>query len=121
MRTVAVLGASNDRAKFGNKAVRAFRSKGYTVYPVNPNETQVEGLHCYARVGDLPVRPDAMTIYLRPNVLLDLLPEIAAKGCDRLWLNPGTASNEVRETARQLGLPYVEECSILAIGADPSI
>ena len=43
-KTIAIIGASADRAKFGNKAVRAFLQQGYTVYPVNPKETRIEGL-----------------------------------------------------------------------------
>ena len=53
-RRVAVIGASNDRRKYGNKAVRAFRAQGYAVYPINPHETSIEGLHAYAKVTDVP-------------------------------------------------------------------
>ena len=44
MRTVVILGASADRSKYGNKAVRAFQQQGYAVYPVNPKEAEIEGL-----------------------------------------------------------------------------
>ena len=47
-KTVAVVGASSDRRKFGNKALRAFREEGHTVIPINPNEPEVEGLKTYA-------------------------------------------------------------------------
>ena len=49
MKTVAIIGASNDSRKFGNKAVRAFQQQGYTVYPVNPNETEGEGIEAFRR------------------------------------------------------------------------
>ena len=119
MKTVAVIGASNDRAKFGNKALRAFRQQGYTVYPVNPNETEIEGLRAYPGIGDVPVRPQQITVYLPPPVLLKLLPEIAAKGCDELWLNPGTESDEVLAEAERLGLNVIQACSIVAVGVSP--
>ncbi len=48
MKTVAVIGASSDRNKYGNKAVRAFRQQGYEVFPINPNEERVEGLPAVA-------------------------------------------------------------------------
>src|ERR687892_2670678 len=113
MKTVAIIGASNDRNKFGNKAVRAFLQQGYTVYPVNPNEAEVEGLRAYEKIGDLPVRPEMVSVYVRPAVLLKLLPEIAEKGCDELWLNPGTESPEVIAQSERLGLNYIQACSIL--------
>ena len=120
MKTVAVIGASNDRRKFGNKAVRAFQQQGYTVYPVNPNETQVEGLTAFKSILDLPVRPEMVTVYVLPEVLLKLLADIAAKGCDELWLNPGTECDTVLAEAERLELNAIQGCSILAIGENPS-
>ena len=119
MKTVAVIGASNDRNKYGNKAVRAFVRQGYTVYPVNPTLSEVEGLPAFSRITDVPTRPDMVTVYVRPNVLLGLLPDIARRGCDELWLNPGTESDEVLERAAGLGLNAIQACSILAVGESP--
>jgi predicted CoA-binding protein len=120
MKSVAVLGASTDRAKFGNKAVRAFRLQGWTVYPVNPKETEIEGLPCCKGIAEVPVRPEMISVYLPPPVLLKLLPDIAAKGCDELWLNPGTESDVVIAEAERLGLNVVQACSIVGIGVSPS-
>src|SRR5436305_4729068 len=76
MKTVAIIGASNDRNKFGNKAVRAFLQQGFTVYPVNPHESQIEGLRAFKSISDLPERPGMISIYLPPPVLLTILPDI---------------------------------------------
>jgi predicted CoA-binding protein len=119
MKTVAIIGASNDRRKYGNKAVRAHLQQGYTVYPVNPRETTIEGLQCYPSISDVPVRPQRVSVYVPPPVLLKILPEIAAKGCDELWLNPGTESPEVLAEAARLGLNVVQACSILGVGVSP--
>src|SRR5215831_18507281 len=119
MKTVAIIGASNDRHKFGNKAVRAFQQQGYTVYPINPHEPQIEGLPAYKSIGEIPVRPQMVSIYVPPPILFKLLPDIAVKGCDELWLNPGTESDEVLAEAKRLGLKVVQECSIVAVGANP--
>ncbi len=118
-KTVAVIGASSDRAKFGNKAVRAFRLQGYTVYPVNPREPEIEGLPAYPSIRDIPARPHMVSVYLPPPVLLKLLPDIAARGCDELWLNPGAESDQVVTAAEQLGLNVIQACSIVAIGVSP--
>ena len=119
MKTVAIVGASTDRAKFGNKAVRAFVRQGFAVYPVNPKETHIEGLPAFKRIADVPVRPSLVSVYLPPPVLLKVLPDIAAKGCDELWLNPGTESPEVLALAEQLKLNVIQACSIVGIGLSP--
>jgi predicted CoA-binding protein len=120
MKTVAVIGASNDRGKFGNKAVRAYQQLGYTVYPVSLKETEIEGLPSCKSIRDVPVRPDIVTVYLPPLAVFKVLHDIAAKGCDELWLNPGTESDEVLEEAERLGLNVIQACSIVGLGVSPS-
>jgi predicted CoA-binding protein len=119
MKTIAIIGASADRSKFGNKAVRAFLQQGYTVYPVNPKETHIEGLPAFKSIADVPARPNLISVYLPPPVLLKVLPAIAAKGCDEFWLNPGTESDEVIAAAEKLGLNIIQACSIVGIGVSP--
>src|SRR5580698_3170005 len=119
MKIVAIIGASTDRAKFGNKAVRAFAQRGYQVFPVNTKEPQVEGMVAFKSIADVPVRPNMVSVYLPPLVLVKVLPDIAAKGCDELWLNPGTESAEVVALAEQLKLNVIQACSIVAIGLSP--
>lgn len=119
MPSIAIIGASTDRAKFGNKAVRAFQQRGFTVYPVNPKESEIEGLPAFATIRDVPARPDQISVYLPPPVLVRVLPDIAAVGCDELWLNPGTDTPEIVAEARRLGLNPITECSIVAIGVSP--
>jgi predicted CoA-binding protein len=111
MKTVAVIGASSHREKWGNKAVRAFAPQGYTVYPVNPNEPEVEGLKTYASIKDVPVRPHTVTVYIPPQRLVKILPDIAGRGCDELFLNPGTEWRKCSECER-LGLNPIQACSI---------
>lgn len=120
MKTIAIIGASNDRSKFGNKAVRAFRQQGYQVFPVNPKEETVEGLPAFKSISAVPGRPQLISVYLPPPVLLKVLPDIAAKGCDELWLNPGTESAEVLAEAERLQLNVVQACSIVGVGVSPA-
>jgi uncharacterized protein len=119
-KVVAVIGASSDRRKFGNKAVRAFRARGYVVYPINPKEPEVEGLKTFASVSDVPVPIDMATFYVPPAVGLKLLDEIARKGIAEVWFNPGADSPELVERARALALRPVVSCSIVGIGESPS-
>ncbi len=120
MKTIAIIGASADRRKFGNKAVRAFLQQGWTVYPVNPKEQQIEELPVFKSITDIPVRPDWISVYLPPQILLKTLAAIATRGCDQLWLNPGTISAEVVAEAERLGLNVIPACSIVGIGISPA-
>jgi predicted CoA-binding protein len=118
MKTVAIIGASNDRRKFGNKSVRAFLQQGYEVFPVNPKEEIIEGLKVFKTIGEVPVRPQLISVYLPPPVLLNVLSDIAAKGCDEFWLNPGTESDAVLAECERLGLNVIQACSIVGVGMD---
>ena len=117
---VMIIGASNDRAKYGNKAVRAFMGQGHEVVPINPTEATVEGLTAYADVSQ-PAGPfERALLYVPPPVVLKILPALAArKDVDEVWFNPGTESDAGLSTAARLGLQVVQACSILDIGAMP--
>lgn len=120
MSRVAVIGASSNRGKFGNKAVRAYLKRGYEVFPVHPAQSAVEGLSCVPSIGMLASDLDIVSVYVAPSVLVGLLPEIAEKGCGELWLNPGTESPDVLERAKELGLNVIQGCSIVSLGFSPS-
>jgi predicted CoA-binding protein len=118
--TVAVIGASPDRQKFGNRCVRAYAAVGYTVFPVHPRATEIEGHKAYPTLAAVPVeRLDRVSLYLPPDVALQVLPELTHKAIGELWLNPGADSPEVVARARELGLPVVVGCSIVDVGVDP--
>ncbi|MBI3945030.1 MAG: CoA-binding protein [Armatimonadetes bacterium] len=117
--SVAIIGASGDRSRYANKAVRAYRAHGHTVYPVHPRETQVEGLPAYPSVLRIPGPVDRAVLYVRPAVGAQVLAEVAQKGVKELWVSPGAESPELLERARALGLDPVVACSILAMGEDP--
>ena len=117
--TVAVIGASKNRRKFGNKALRAFREQGYRVVPIHPAVAEVEGEKAYASVLDYPGTIDEATLYVQADVGMRVLDEIARKGIPVVWLNPGADEPQVVVRARSLGLETRVACSILAIGDSP--
>jgi len=119
-QVVAVVGASRDRRKFGNKAVRAFRDAGHTVIPINPHETEVEGERTYASVLDVPGPIDMATVYVQPDVALRLLDEFQTKQIPEIWLNPGADADDVLAEARRRGLNVIAACSIMGAGKRPS-
>jgi hypothetical protein len=118
-RTVAVIGASNDRSKFGNKAVRAFRQQGYQVFPINPHERDVEGMRAYATVLDVPDAIGMATFYVPPEIGLQVIEQVASKRIPEVWLNPGAESPALLTRARALGIEPVLACSIIGAGASP--
>jgi predicted CoA-binding protein len=119
-KTVAVIGASADRRKFGNKALRAFRHQGYTVVPIHPHLAEVEGERAYPRVTDVPGTVEEATVYVPPTIGLTVMDDLAAKGVKTVWLNPGADAAAVVAKARSLGLETLVTCSILGIGESPS-
>ena len=119
-KTVAVVGASNDRRKFGNKALRAFKAEGHTVLPINPHETQVEGIRAFASVLDVPGTIDMATVYVQPDVAMRLLPEFEEKQIGEIWINPGAESDELMEEASRRKLNAIFACSIIGVGRNPS-
>jgi predicted CoA-binding protein len=118
-RVVAVIGASSDRHKFGNRAVRAFRRQGYTVVPINPHEAEVEGLKAYRSVLDVPGTIDMATMYVPPEIGEQVIEEIARKKIPEVWLNPGAESDALVARARALELRPIVACSIVGIGENP--
>lgn len=114
-----MIGASSNPRKFGNRAVRAFLRQGYDVIPINPHESQIEGLPTYASVLEVPGTIDMATLYVPPHIGLKVIDEIARKGIPEVWLNPGAESPELSAKARGLGVEPIEACSIHGIGETP--
>jgi predicted CoA-binding protein len=118
-KVVAVIGASGNRRKFGNRAVRAYKQQGYTVIPINPREQEVEGLKAYASVLDVPGPIDMASLYVPPAVGERVMDEIARKKIPEVWLNPGADGDAVIARARALQIKPIIACSIVAIGENP--
>jgi len=120
-KSVAIVGASPNRAKFGNKAVRAFREKGYRVFPVHPSEKVIEGEPAYRSVLEIPERVEMVSFYIPPSIGLKVIEEVGKKeGVQIVYLNPGAENEALIQKGRALGLEIRATCSIVAIGANPS-
>ena len=119
--TVAIVGASADRSKYGNKSIRAHLQLGYRVYPINPRGGEIEGLTVYRSLSEVPEKPlNRISFYVPPTVGIDVLDEVAEVGCEELWLNPGSESEAVVEKATYLGLEPIVACSIIDLGVSPA-
>lgn len=105
--TFAVVGASNDRSKYGNKVLRVYQQNGLTVYPVNPRVEEIEGLTCYPDLASLPEAVHGVSILTPPAVTEDIVEQAHAAGVPYLWMQPGAESDRAIERAGELGLNVI--------------
>jgi predicted CoA-binding protein len=117
---VAIIGASADRSKFGNKAVRAYVEMGWDVIPVNLRRGTIEGIPAVASIREISVPIDRVSIYLPPEQGIRILAEIAEKKPREFLVNPGAESPELLAEAERLGLNPSVACSIVDIGRTPA-
>lgn len=110
---IAVIGVSSDTSKFGWIVYRNLQGRGYRVYAVNPRYAEVNGEPCYAAVGDLPEPAGLAVLVVPPTVGEKLMPELAAAGLTRVWLQPGAESPAVLAAARAAGLQVVHNACIM--------
>ncbi len=118
-KSIIIVGASNDRNRFANRAVRAYRDLGWTVYPVHPREKAVEGLPCFPKVEDAPGSSRTMSLYLPAEAGILVVDAAAARGVRDVYINPGAGSPALIEKIRSLGMNPIEACSIVAVGKHP--
>ncbi len=110
-RPVAVVGASNNRSKYGNIILRDLRGRGWRdVYAVHPAQAVIEGEPGYPSLAECPRRPELAVLVVPSAVGVRVVEQAAELGVGRIWLQPGADSPEVIERARQLGLRTVQAC-----------
>lgn len=108
-RVWAVVGASNNPDKFGYRIYKVLDRYGYTVYPVNPREREIEGRQCYASLAELPAKPDVVDFVVPPSVATAVVKECAQLGIDKVWFQPGVDDDNVISVAQTLGLNFVHK------------
>ncbi len=119
-KSVAVIGASSDRSKFGKKAVRAHIAQGWTVYPVHPKGGNIEGLDACTSITDVPTPLTRVAMYVPAQVGVTLIPDIAAAKPEEFFVNPGAESDELIAAAKEAGLDPIQACAIVDIGTSPA-
>lgn len=109
----AVVGASTDREKFGNKALRAYQQAGLEVYPVNPSGGEIEGLTAYPDLASLPVKPHGVSIVTPPAVTERIVEQAGDLGVAHVWMQPGAESDEAVRRAGELGIDAITDACVL--------
>lgn len=114
-KTWAVLGATTRTDKFGYKIFKHLVNKGYTVYPVNPNITSIDGVQCYPSLHELPVVPTVVDFVVPEKVGLEALDSCKELGVKTVWLQPGADKPAVVKKATELGLEVIRDCVLIQI------
>lgn len=116
--TFAVVGASTDRSKYGNKVLRCYQQHGKEVYPINPKAPAVEGLKAYPSLAALPVKVPAISVITPPATTELVVREAAAAGVKHIWMQPGAESPEAVRLAEALGLNVIAggPCLLVMLG-----
>jgi predicted CoA-binding protein len=114
----AVVGASTDRSKYGNKVLRCYLQHGKPVYPINPKAPEVEGQKAYASLAALPVKVKAISVITPPAATEQVVREAAAAGVEHIWMQPGAESDAAIRTAEALGLSVIAggPCLLVVLG-----
>lgn len=112
----AVVGASEERSKYGNKVYRHLRNNDYKVYPINPSLDKVEGDKAYDHLEDLPETPDVVNFVVRPMVTNNKLPKLKDLGIDYAWAQPGASNDKSQEIAQENDIKLVrDECVLVQV------
>ena len=116
-RVFAVVGASRDRSKYGNKVLRCYMQNDLIAWPVHPRESEVEGAECFPDLSSLPEPVHGVSIITPPQVTEAVVEEAAKLGIRRIWIQPGAESDAAMERAREHGMSLIAEgpCILVAL------
>lgn len=112
-RTIAVVGLSSSPMRPSNGVSAYLQRAGYRVIPVNPNEEEVLGEKCYARLEDVPERIDIVDVFRRSEFVPEIVESAIRIGAKTIWLQEGVVHEAAAERARRAGLNVVMDRCIL--------
>ena len=114
----AVVGASRDRAKYGNKVLRAYLQNGHDVVAVNPNADAIEGVPSYPSLSSLPSPAHGVSIITPPAVTERVIDEAITLGIGHLWLQPGAEHDDAIARAHAAGVNVIAHgpCALVVMG-----
>ena len=114
----AVVGASTNRVKYGNKVLRCYVQHGRPVFPVNPRAQEVEGLPAYPDLASLPEPVHGISVITPPKVTEQVVEEAAKNGIRHIWMQPGAENPAAVKRAHELGLNVIggDACLLVALG-----
>jgi uncharacterized protein len=114
-KVFAIIGATQNRAKYGNIVYRNLRAKGYKVYAVNPNTDTIEGDRCYPNVASLPGKVDGIVTIVPPRITEKVVHEAYAAGIKRVWMQEGSESDEAIRFGVDHGMTVISNQCIMVV------
>ena len=112
-KTIAVVGLSNRKFRPSYGVAEYLKSAGYRIIPVNPNESEILGEKCYARLEDIPGKVDIVDIFRRSEFVPEIVDSAIRIGARAIWMQEGVVNPEAAEKARQAGLFVAMDLCIL--------
>ena len=103
----AVVGASQDRTKYGNKVLRTYLQNNLTVFPVNPRADRIETLQAYPDLTSVPAAIDGISVITPPVVTEQVVEEAIGLGIGHLWIQPGAESQQAVASAESAGMTVI--------------
>ena len=100
---IALVGASNDKSKFGNRIYRDLKNKGYNVVPINPKDEKIEGDKSYTSIQMMEELPDIVNFVVPPPIAMKVAQNAVELGIEYLWFQPGSESNEIENWLKDTG------------------
>jgi len=110
---VALIGASNNPKKYGNKILLNLLSKNYKVVPINPKEKQVNGLASFSKVSEMQKKPSIINFVVPPSLGLKITKDLVKLGYDNFWYQPGAESKEISEYLLNEGKKFIDDKCIM--------
>jgi predicted CoA-binding protein len=111
--TVAVVGATDNPAKYGSVIYRDLKAKGFRVFPVNLHRSTVDGDPAYPDLASLPERPTVIDVVVPPDQTMKVLEQVVDLGLDHVWVQPGAEDDEVERFVAEHGLDALVNTCIM--------
>ena len=112
---IALIGASNDKNKYGNKILLDLISKGHNVVPINPKEDSIAGLKSYSNVSELSEKPSIIKFVVPPNIGFQLTKDLVESDYDNFWYQPGAESEEISSYLYLNSKNYIDDKCIMVV------
>lgn len=114
----AVVGASNDKMKYGYRCYKCYLQRGRKAYPVNPTCTDIEGNSVYKDLSSLPEPVKSISVITQPCITEKIVDDAIASGVTGIWMQPGAESRAAVDKAERAGLNVIHggPCLLVVLG-----